>query len=137
MHRVQGDSLVDLSPADPRDFTLDDATSIVGYLRELGAGAVYLSPVLQSTSGSEHGYDTVDPSQIDKDRGGEAAGRLIEAARDAGLGVVVDIVPNHLGISAPVENPAWWDVLRRAGFGVRELVRHRLEPRADRAAGAG
>ena len=96
-----------------RDFTLDDATSIVGYLRELGAGAVYLSPVLQSTSGSQHGYDTVDPSQIDQDRGGSAGlGRLIEAARDAGLGVVIDIVPNHLGISAPVENPAWWDVLR-------------------------
>ena len=96
-----------------RDFTLDDATSIVGYLRELGAGAVYLSPVLQSTSGSEHGYDTVDPSQIDRDRGGSAGlARLIEAARDAGLGVVIDIVPNHLGISAPVENPAWWDVLR-------------------------
>ncbi|HSU36454.1 MAG TPA: malto-oligosyltrehalose synthase [Propionibacteriaceae bacterium] len=96
-----------------RDFTLDDATSIVGYLRELGAGAVYLSPVLQSTSGSQHGYDTVDPSRIDQDRGG-AAGltRLIEAARDAGLGVVIDIVPNHLGISAPVENPAWWDVLK-------------------------
>ncbi len=96
-----------------RDFTLDDATGVVDYLRDLGAGAVYLSPVLQSTSGSQHGYDTVDPSQIDPDRGGPAAlARLIEAARDAGLGVVIDIVPNHLGISAPVENPAWWDVLR-------------------------
>jgi (1->4)-alpha-D-glucan 1-alpha-D-glucosylmutase len=96
-----------------RRFTLDDAARIIGYLGELGVGAVYLSPILQSTIGSDHGYDTTDVSQVDQDRGGaEALERLMIAARLAGLGVIIDIVPNHLGIARPIENPAWWDVLR-------------------------
>ena len=96
-----------------RDFTLFDAAGLVDYLAALGVGAVYLSPVLQSTLGSDHGYDTTDPSRVDIDRGGaEGLQAVLDAARDAGLGVVVDLVPNHLGISAPVENPAWWDVLQ-------------------------
>jgi (1->4)-alpha-D-glucan 1-alpha-D-glucosylmutase len=96
-----------------RGFTLDDAARVVGYLAELGVGAVYLSPILQSTIGSDHGYDTTDVSHIDHDRGGEAGlERLMTSALLAGLGVVIDIVPNHLGIEHPIENPAWWDVLR-------------------------
>ena len=96
-----------------RRFTLDDAARIIGYLSELGVGAVYLSPILQSTIGSDHGYDTTDVSQVDQDRGGaEALERLMTSARQAGLGVIIDIVPNHLGIAHPIENPAWWDVLR-------------------------
>ena len=96
-----------------RRFTLDDAARVIGYLAELGVGAVYLSPILQSTIGSDHGYDTTDVSHIDHDRGGEAGlERLMTSARLAGLGVIVDIVPNHLGIEHPIENPAWWDVLR-------------------------
>jgi len=93
--------------------TLPDAAGLLDYLAELGVGAVYLSPVLQSTIGSDHGYDTTDPTRVDRDRGGEAGlAEVIRAAQEAGLGVVIDIVPNHLGISAPVENPAWWDVLQ-------------------------
>jgi (1->4)-alpha-D-glucan 1-alpha-D-glucosylmutase len=96
-----------------RRFTLDDAARVVGYLSELGVGAVYLSPILQSTIGSDHGYDTTDVSRVDHDRGGEAGlERLMTSARLAGLGVIIDIVPNHLGIEHPIENPAWWDVLR-------------------------
>jgi (1->4)-alpha-D-glucan 1-alpha-D-glucosylmutase len=96
-----------------RRFTLDDAARIIGYLSELGVAAVYLSPILQSTIGSDHGYDTTDVSQVDRDRGGaEALERLMTSARLAGLRVVIDIVPNHLGIAHPIENPAWWDVLR-------------------------
>jgi (1->4)-alpha-D-glucan 1-alpha-D-glucosylmutase len=96
-----------------RRFTLDDAARVIGYLAELGVGAVYLSPILQSTIGSDHGYDTTDVSQIDHDRGGVAGlERLLTSARLAGLGVIIDIVPNHLGIEHPNENPAWWDVLR-------------------------
>jgi (1->4)-alpha-D-glucan 1-alpha-D-glucosylmutase len=96
-----------------RGFTLDDAATLIGYLSELGVGAVYLSPILQSTSGSDHGYDTTDPSRIDHDRGGEAGlERLMTSARSAGMGVIIDLVPNHLGIAHPIENPAWWDVLR-------------------------
>ena len=95
-----------------KSFTLDDAASSVGYLRDLGVGAVYLSPILASTTGSDHGYDTTDPLRIDTDRGGEEGwAALLAAAADAGLQVVVDIVPNHLGISAARENPYWWDVL--------------------------
>ncbi len=95
-----------------KTFTLDDAAATVDYLRELGVGAVYLSPVLQSTIGSDHGYDTTDPLRIDTDRGGESGwAALLTAASQAGLQVVVDIVPNHLGISAARENPYWWDVL--------------------------
>jgi (1->4)-alpha-D-glucan 1-alpha-D-glucosylmutase len=96
-----------------RRFTLDDAARVIGYLAELGVGAVYLSPILQSTIGSDHGYDTTDVSHIDHDRGAEAGlERLMTSARLAGLGVIIDIVPNHLGIEHPIENPAWWDVLR-------------------------
>ena len=70
-------------------------------------------PLLQAASGSDHGYDTVDPTQIDVARGGlEQLQTLLGAAREDGLGVVVDIVPNHLGIAEPAENPAFWDVLR-------------------------
>ena len=96
-----------------RSFTLDDAAQLIGYLSELGVGAVYLSPILQSTIGSDHGYDTTDVSRVDQNRGGaEALDRLMTSARSAGLGVIIDIVPNHLGIERPIENPAWWDVLR-------------------------
>ena len=96
-----------------RRFTLDDAARVIGYLSELGVGAVYLSPILQSTIGSDHGYDTTDVSHVDQDRGGvEALQRLMTSARLAGLGMIIDIVPNHLGIAHPVESPAWWDVLQ-------------------------
>jgi (1->4)-alpha-D-glucan 1-alpha-D-glucosylmutase len=96
-----------------RRFTLDDAARVIGYLDELGVGAVYLSPILQSTIGSDHGYDTTDVSRVDQDRGGtEALQRLMTSARLAGLGMIIDIVPNHLGIAHPIESPAWWDVLR-------------------------
>ena len=96
-----------------KSFTLDDAAALTGYLRDLGVGAVYLSPILASTTGSDHGYDTTDPLRIDADRGGEQGwSALLAAAADAGLQVVVDIVPNHLGIAVAYENPYWWDVLR-------------------------
>ncbi|NYI70464.1 (1-_4)-alpha-D-glucan 1-alpha-D-glucosylmutase [Naumannella cuiyingiana] len=95
------------------NFTLFDAAATVPYLAELGVGAVYVSPVLAATPGSTHGYDVVDPTRIDPERGGEAGWRaLVEATRSAGLGLVVDIVPNHLGVADPAQNPSWWSVLR-------------------------
>ncbi len=95
-------------------FTLDEAAGIVDYLRDLGVSWAYLSPLLASTPGSDHGYDVVDPSRIDDSRGGpEGLVRFSEAARGAGLGILADIVPNHMGISQPHENAWWWDVLLR------------------------
>jgi len=95
------------------EFTLDQAAAIVGYLRDLGVDAVYLSPILRSAAGSQHGYDVVDPHVIDPDRGGEPGWRRFrDACRDAGLAIVLDIVPNHLGVADASENSAWWDVLR-------------------------
>jgi (1->4)-alpha-D-glucan 1-alpha-D-glucosylmutase len=94
-------------------FTLFDAAAACGYLAELGVGAVYVSPLLRSTTGSSHGYDTVDHRLVDSDRGGDAGlAKLARACHTAGLGLVVDIVPNHMGVAAPAENHAWWDVLR-------------------------
>ncbi len=94
-------------------FDLDAAAEVTGYLRDLGVDWAYLSPLLKATAGSDHGYDVVDPSQVDPARGGAAGlSRFRAAARAAGLGVLVDIVPNHMGISRPDENPWWWDVLR-------------------------
>lgn len=94
-------------------FDLFAAAEVVGYLRDLGVSWAYLSPLLKATSGSDHGYDVVDPAQVDPVRGGaEGLERFAAAAREAGLGILVDIVPNHMGISAPSENPWWWDVLR-------------------------
>jgi len=94
-------------------FTLDAAAELTDYLAELGAGAVYLSPILQATSGSDHGYDVTDHRRVDPARGGEADRlKLTDAARAQGLAVVIDIVPNHMGVAEPAENEAWWQVLR-------------------------
>ena len=94
-------------------FDLRAAAEVTGYLRDLGVDWAYLSPLLKATPGSDHGYDVVDPTQVDPARGGaEGLGRFAEAARAAGLGILIDIVPNHMGISQPAENPWWWDVLR-------------------------
>jgi len=97
-----------ISPA----FTMDDAAGVVDYLRELGVGAVYTSPLLTAAPGSTHGYDVTDPTQASPALGGEPARqRLMSAARAAGLGVVVDIVPNHMSVEVPAANAWWWDVL--------------------------
>ncbi|WP_404445572.1 malto-oligosyltrehalose synthase [Microbacterium marinum] len=97
-----------------RGFDLNSAAELADYLRQLGVDWAYLSPLLTATSGSDHGYDVVDPTTIDPERGGAAGlDRFSAAARDAGLGVLVDIVPNHQGVSDPRQNPWWWDVLRQ------------------------
>ena len=94
-------------------FDLDAAASLTGYLHALGADWAYLSPLLQATAGPDHGYDVVDPSRVDPSRGGrDGLSRFAAAAREAGLGILVDIVPNHMGVARPEQNPWWWDVLR-------------------------
>lgn len=102
------------SDPDGRGFTLADAEELVPYLADLGVGAVYLSPVMTATPGSTHGYDVVDPTTVSAELGGIDALRSLRAAcRAHELGLVVDIVPNHLGVDEPAANPWWWDALRR------------------------
>ncbi|QSR26917.1 malto-oligosyltrehalose synthase [Nocardioides aromaticivorans] len=94
-------------------FDLDAARELLPYLDELGVGWVYLSPILEAHPGSDHGYDVVDPTRVDPARGGpEALARLSAEAHRRGMGVVVDIVPNHVGVESPATNGWWWDVLK-------------------------
>lgn len=93
--------------------TFDAVAEQVDDLAALGVSHLYLSPVLTAASGSTHGYDVVDPTRIDDALGGAAGlSRLVERAHAAGLGLVIDVVPNHLALTA-ADNPWWWDVLRR------------------------
>ncbi|QDO87617.1 malto-oligosyltrehalose synthase [Ornithinimicrobium ciconiae] len=96
-------------------FTFDDAREVVPYLRELGVTHAYLSPVLTAVPGSQHGYDVLDHQTIDPQLGGrEGLERLAAACHEAGLGVVVDIVPNHMALTAPEwANAQVWQVLRQ------------------------
>jgi (1->4)-alpha-D-glucan 1-alpha-D-glucosylmutase len=93
-----------------KDFTFDDAASIADYLRELGISHVYSSPYLQAAPGSMHGYDVVDHQRVNAELGGaEAHTRFCIRLGEAGLGQVLDIVPNHMSLGK--ENRYWCDVL--------------------------
>jgi (1->4)-alpha-D-glucan 1-alpha-D-glucosylmutase len=92
-------------------FTFADAARAVPYLAELGVSHLYLSPVLAAAEGSTHGYDVVDPERVSEVLGGETGfAQLVRAARAAGLGILLDIVPNHMSI-AGLRNRWWVDVL--------------------------
>ena len=94
-------------------FDLYAAADACDYLATLGTGTVYVSPVLPSVRGSEHGYDVVGYDTIDAQRGGvDGWTHLLAAARARALQVVVDIVPNHTGVADAAQNRAWWDVLQ-------------------------
>ena len=91
-------------------FTFDDARAQLDYLARLGITDLYLSPIMQARTGSSHGYDVTNPALISAELGGdEAFVRLAEAARECGMGVLLDIVPNHM--AATIENPRWSDLL--------------------------
>jgi (1->4)-alpha-D-glucan 1-alpha-D-glucosylmutase len=92
------------------------AQALLPYLAALGVSHLYLSPVLQARRGSAHGYDVVDPTRISDDLGGDVGFRaLSRAAAEADLGIVLDVVPNHMAASED-ENPFWRDPLLRAKF---------------------
>jgi (1->4)-alpha-D-glucan 1-alpha-D-glucosylmutase len=95
-------------------FGFADAARIVGYLAGLGVTHLYLSPILQAAPGSMHGYDVVDHTRVSDDLGGAAGLDLLAAtAHEHGLGIVVDIVPNHMAVPTPVYlNRPLWTVLR-------------------------
>jgi (1->4)-alpha-D-glucan 1-alpha-D-glucosylmutase len=94
-----------------RGFTLDDAVRIVDWAADLGISHIYASPLLTARAGSMHGYDTVDHASINPELGGEVAlRRLVAALRAHGMGLILDIVPNHMAVGG--HDNAWWlDVL--------------------------
>jgi len=101
-------------------FTFADAEAVVPYLADLGITHLYLSPVLQAVPGSMHGYDVLDHIQISHELGGlDGLLQLAATARENGLGIVLDVVPNHMALVAPESaNVPLWDVLthgREAG----------------------
>ena len=92
-------------------FGFDDAAAIAGYLARLGVSHLYCSPYLQAVAGSTHGYDVVDHSRVSSELGGAAGhARLTGRLAEAGLGQVLDIVPNHKAVGGRA-NAWWWDVL--------------------------
>lgn len=94
-----------------RHFRFDDARALVGYLQALGVTDLYSSPLLQARWGSTHGYDIINPERLNRELGGdEAFVELAETLRKHGMGLLLDIVPNHM--AADSENPWWADVLQ-------------------------
>jgi (1->4)-alpha-D-glucan 1-alpha-D-glucosylmutase len=94
-----------------RDFTFAHAEGIVPYLADLGISHLYASPITTARPGSTHGYDVVDPTRVNPELGGEEGLRSLVAALHAhGLGLIIDIVPNHMGV-ADGHNPWWQHVL--------------------------
>ncbi len=92
-------------------FTFDDALARVPYLADLGISHCYLSPILRARPGSTHGYDIIDHGTINPELGGLAGfERLAAALRDRGMGLILDLVPNHMGIMGG-DNAWWLDVL--------------------------
>ncbi|MDU4705074.1 MAG: alpha-amylase family glycosyl hydrolase, partial [Corynebacterium sp.] len=90
--------------ADPngRAFTFADAAEQVGYLADLGISHLYLSPILTAVPESNHGYDVIDPTTVNPELGGmEELQKLAQVAHKAGLGIIIDLVPNHLGVEEP------------------------------------
>ncbi|MDR5818465.1 malto-oligosyltrehalose synthase [Caballeronia sp. LZ033] len=94
-----------------KDFTLDDAAALVDYFASLGVSHAYVSPITTATAGSTHGYDVVDYTRINPELGGEdALRRFVEKLRAHDMGLIVDIVPNHMGVGGS-ENAWWQDIL--------------------------
>ena len=94
-------------------FGFAEAAGLVDYLAQLGVTHLYSAPILAAMPGSSHGYDVVDPTRVNPELGGVSGlAELVSALHDAGLGLVVDIVPNHCGVGLAQANPAWWSLLR-------------------------
>jgi malto-oligosyltrehalose synthase len=95
-----------------QDFTFADATRLVPYAARFGISHLYVSPILTARPGSMHGYDVTDPTRVNPELGGEDGLRdMVAALRQCEMGLIVDIVPNHMEAGG-LENPWWGDVLR-------------------------
>jgi (1->4)-alpha-D-glucan 1-alpha-D-glucosylmutase len=94
-----------------KGFTLEQAVPLVPYFARLGISHIYASPLLAARAGSMHGYDVVDPTQVNPELGGEAAlRRLVSALREHNMGLILDIVSNHMAVGGS-DNPWWLDLL--------------------------
>ncbi len=94
-----------------KDFGFDEAAALVPYLAQLGISHLYASPFLKARPGSTHGYDIVDHNQFNPELGGEQGfARLSETLRQHDLGLILDFVPNHMGVGH-ADNAWWLDVL--------------------------
>lgn len=94
-----------------RGFDFDAAAAQLGYWSRLGISHLFVSPVLTARAGSTHGYDVVDHTRINPELGGEPAlRRLVQQLRRRGMGLIVDVVPNHMAVGK-ADNPRWLDVL--------------------------
>jgi (1->4)-alpha-D-glucan 1-alpha-D-glucosylmutase len=111
LRRLRATYRLQLTP----EFGFAGAERRIPYLRDLGISHLYLSPSLQARAGSQHGYDVVDPTALSSDLGGRPAfTSLVTAAHGAGLGIVLDIVPNHMAVDDA--NRFWTDPELRARF---------------------
>ena len=96
-------------------FTFDDAAHILDYLATLGVTHLYASPCLQAVQGSTHGYDVVNHARVNTELGGEEGHeRLVRALHRAGMGQILDIVPNHMAVTGD-KNEWWWESWKTAG----------------------
>ncbi|MDB5955903.1 malto-oligosyltrehalose synthase [Ramlibacter sp.] len=94
-----------------KDFTFEQVTQVVPYLKALGVSHLYSSPYLRARPGSTHGYDIVDHGQLNPEVGDEQAhARMCQALRRSGMGQILDVVPNHMGV-LEADNAWWLDVL--------------------------
>lgn len=94
-----------------KGFTLEQAVPLVPYFASLGISHIYASPLLAARAGSMHGYDVVDPTQVNPELGGEPAlRRLVSTLREHNMGLILDIVSNHMAVGGG-DNPWWLDLL--------------------------
>jgi (1->4)-alpha-D-glucan 1-alpha-D-glucosylmutase len=92
-------------------FTFEHLAAVIPYLHELGISDVYASPIFRAASGSTHGYDVCDQNQVNPELGGaEGLAKVSALLRERGMGLLLDFVPNHMGIEGPF-NWRWLDVL--------------------------
>ncbi|HEV8686346.1 MAG TPA: malto-oligosyltrehalose synthase, partial [Gaiellaceae bacterium] len=110
-------------------FGFREARELVPYLQQVGVSHLYLSPIMRARSGSTHGYDVVDPTQVSPELGGEEAFRELA---NAGLGVVLDVVPNHMAVS---DENRFWREQRSRVFDVEESGWYRRFFTIDELAG--
>src|SRR5688500_13379043 len=115
-----------------REFKFNDATQIVPYLARLGISHLYTSPILKARAGSMHGYDVVDHTVLNPELGGaDDFERLVATLHEHGMGLIVDIVPNHLGIMGCGNQ--WWADLLENGPAAQTALYFDVDWRPNRA----